>query len=186
MTIKCRMLRSRTWFVLLAVGMALAAGSTASATTTAASETSTVTRAASLEELVLRQVNAVRAARHLAPFIASGALSRSAAAHSRSMLTRGFFAHESANGASFSSRIRGFYGPRSSTWTVGENLAMFGGMTPTADAVVDAWMGSPGHRANLLRGSFREAGVAVMFNPAAGGMFGGEATWVVTLDLGRR
>ena len=102
------------------------------------------------------------------------------------MLTRGFFAHESANGASFSSRIRAFYGPRSSAWTVGENLAMFGGMTPTATAVVDAWMGSPGHRANLLRGSFREAGLAVMYNPAAGGVFGGEATWVVTLDLGRR
>jgi len=58
------------------------------------------------------------------------------------------------------------------------------GVHPTA--VVDAWMGSPGHRANLLRGSFREAGVAVMYNPAAGGVFGGEATWVVTLDLGRR
>jgi uncharacterized protein YkwD len=102
------------------------------------------------------------------------------------MLTRGFFAHESANGTSFSSRIRGFYGPRSSTWTVGENLAMFGDMTPTAAVVVDAWMGSPGHRANLLRGAFREAGVAVMFSPAAGGVFGGRATWVVTLDLGRR
>jgi uncharacterized protein YkwD len=180
------MLRSRTGFVLLAVVMALGAGSTASATTTADAEASTVTRAASLEELILRQVNDVRAARHLAPFTASPALSRSAGAHTRAMLTRGFFAHESANGTSFSSRIRSFYGPRSSTWTVGENLAMFGGMTPTASTVVDAWMGSPGHRANLLRASFREAGVAVMFNPAAGGVFGGEATWVVTLDLGRR
>ncbi len=186
MTIKCRMLRSRTWFALLAAGMVFAAGATASATTAAGTQATTVTRATSLEELVLRQVNEIRAARHLAPFTASRALSRSAAAHSRAMLTRGFFAHESANGTSFSSRIRGFYGPRSSTWTVGENLAMFGGMTPTAAAVVDAWMGSPGHRANLLRGSFREAGVAVMFNPAAGGVFGGEATWVVTLDLGRR
>jgi uncharacterized protein YkwD len=180
------MLRYRTWFVLLVAGMVLTVGSTASATTTEQAETSTVTRAASLEELILRQVNDVRSARHLAPFSASGSLSRSAAAHSRAMLTRGFFAHESANGTSFSNRIRAFYGPRSSTWTVGENLAMFGGMTPTATAVVDAWMGSPGHRANLLRGSFREAGVAVMFNPAAGGVFGGEATWVVTLDLGRR
>jgi len=178
------MLRYRTWFVLLVV-MVSGVGSTASATTEQA-EASTVTRAASLEELILRQVNEVRAARSLAPFTASPGLSRSAAAHSRAMLTRGFFAHESANGASFSSRIRAFYGPRSSTWTVGENLAMFGGITPTATAVVDAWMGSPGHRANLLRGSFREAGLAVMYNPAAGGVFGGEATWVVTLDLGRR
>ena len=63
---------------------------------------------------------------------------------------------------------------------------MFGGPTPSASAIVSAWMGSPGHRANLLRGLFREAGVGVMFNPAAGGIFGGEATWVVTLDLGSR
>ena len=180
------MLRSRTWFVLLVVALISAVGSTASATTTEQAEASTVTRATSLEDLILQQVNELRAARHLAPFATSRALSRSAAGHSRAMLTRGFFAHESANGTSFSSRIRAFYGPRSSTWTVGENLAMFGGMTPTATAVVDAWMGSPGHRANLLRGSFREAGVAVMYNPAAGGVFGGEATWVVTLDLGRR
>lgn len=180
------MLRSRTWFGLLAAVMVFAAGSTGAETTTARADATTVTRAASLEELILRQVNEVRTARHLAPFSASRALSRSAAAHSRAMLTRGFFAHESANGTSFSSRIRAFYGPRSSPWTVGENLAMFGGMTPTAATVVDAWMGSPGHRANLLRGMFREAGVAVMFNPAAGGVFEGEATWVVTLDLGRR
>ncbi len=52
--------------------------------------------------------------------------------------------------------------------------------------IVDAWMGSPGHRANLLRELFREAGVAIMFNPAAGGVFGGESTWVITLDLGSR
>lgn len=180
------MLRYRTWFVLLVVVTVSAVGSTASATTTEQAEASTVTRAASLEELILRQVNEVRAARSLALFTASRGLSRSAAAHSRAMLTRGFFAHESANGTSFSSRIRAFYAQRSSTWTVGENLAMFGGITPTATAVVDAWMNSPGHRANLLRGSFREAGVAVMYNPAAGGVFGGEATWVVTLDLGRR
>jgi uncharacterized protein YkwD len=180
------MLRYRTWFALLVVVLVSVVGSTASAATTERAGASTVTRAASLEDLILRQVNDVRAARHLAPFVTSRALSRSAAVHSRAMLTSGFFAHESANGTSFSSRIRAFYGPRSSTWTVGENLAMFGGMTPTATAVVDAWMGSPGHRANLLRGSFREAGLAVMYNPAAGGVFGGEATWVVTLDLGRR
>ena len=148
--------------------------------------TASVTRAPSLEELLLRQVNAVRAAHGLSALSASPALSRSAAAHSRSMATYGFFAHESRNGTSFSERIRRFYAPRAGIWTVGENLAMFGGTTPTPAAIVGAWMGSPGHRANLLRGIFREAGIAVMFNPAAGGVFGGEPTWVVTLDFGSR
>ena len=102
------------------------------------------------------------------------------------MATFGFFAHESRNGTSFSQRIKQFYGLRSNPWTVGENLAMFGGSTPSAGAIVDAWMASPGHRANLLREVFRDAGIAIMFNPAAGGVFGGESTWVITLDLGRR
>lgn len=182
-------MRLRTVFVLL-VALAVPAGavaSTSSETREAATAGSgSVTRALSLEDLVLREVNAVRATRGLATLTASTALSRSAVAHSRAMATFGFFSHESRNGVSFSQRIKQYYVPRSQGWTVGENLAMFGGSTPSAVAIVAAWMGSPGHRANLLRDVFREAGVAVMFNPAAGGVFGGESTWVITLDLGRR
>jgi uncharacterized protein YkwD len=184
------MLRARTIVVLLvALALptgALAASSAASSATATTHQAASVTRAPSLEELVLREINAVRERRGLAGLAASPALSRSAAAHSRAMATYGFFSHESRNGAPFSQRIKRFYGPRSGAWTVGENLAMFGGSTPTAGAIVEAWMGSPGHRANLLRGLFHEAGVAIMFNPSAGGVFGGESTWIVTLDLGSR
>ena len=185
------MLRARPIVVVLialavpASGLA-ASSAGSSATAERMSTRSSVTRAPSLEELVLREINAVRARRGLTGLAASPALSRSAAAHSRAMATYGFFSHESRNGAAFSERIKHFYGPRSGAWTVGENLAMFGGSTPSAEAIVEAWMGSPGHRANLLRGLFHEAGVAIMFNPAAGGVFGGESTWVVTLDLGSR
>jgi uncharacterized protein YkwD len=187
------MLRARTIVVLIVAfavpASALAAsssGSSAAAADHVTRASASVTRAPSLEELVLQEINAVRARRGLGGLAASSALSRSAAAHSRAMATYGFFAHESRNGTSFSERIKRFYAPRSRAWTVGENLAMFGGTTPSAAAIVDAWMGSPGHRANLLRGLFHEAGVAIMFNPAAGGVFGGESTWVVTLDLGSR
>jgi uncharacterized protein YkwD len=187
------MLRGRTIVVLLVAltvsGGALAAssaGATGATGGTAIASTSSVTRAPSLEELVLQEINALRARRGLAGLTSSQALSRSAAAHSRAMATYGFFAHESRNGATFSERIKRFYAPRSKAWTVGENLAMFGGTTPSAGAIVTAWMNSPGHRANLLRGLFHEAGVAIMFNPTAGGVFGGESTWIVTLDLGSR
>jgi uncharacterized protein YkwD len=178
--------RIRIRFVLLAALSVWAWAGAAPAATTAEAQTGNVTRAPSLEELVLREVNAVRTARNLPALRLSTQLTRSAAAHSRAMVTYGFFTHESRNGAAFSSRVRQFYSPRSNAWTVGENLAMFGGTTPTAAAIVSAWMGSPGHRANLLRGLFHDAGVGIMFNPAAGGVFGGEATWVVTLDLGSR
>ena len=42
--------------------------------------------------------------------------------------------------------------------TYGENIAM--GQT-TAAAVMDSWMHSSGHRANILNGAFREIGVGV-------------------------
>ncbi len=176
----------RTCALLLAT-LALPVGALSASSAFAAGSTqSTVTRQPSLEDLVLRQVNAVRVTHGLAPFAASPALSRSAVAHSRAMATYGFFSHESRNGASFSDRIERYYVPRSKGFTIGENLAMFGGSTPSAGAVVDAWMGSPSHRANLLRKGFRDAGVAIVFNPAAGGVFGGESTWIITLDLGSR
>jgi uncharacterized protein YkwD len=179
--------RVRTSAVVLVVLVASALAVVSPATGARAAERgSAVQRSSSLEQLVLREVNAARTARHLPTLTLSPALSRSAVAHSRAMATYGFFAHESRNGTPFSQRIKRFYVPRAGTWTVGENLAMFAGVPPTASAIVDAWMASPGHRANLLRGLFHEAGLAIMFNPAAGGVFGGEATWVVTLDFGSR
>lgn len=169
--------------------LSIVAGVAVTANAGAAGSTESVAareRASTLEDLVLREVNAIRESRHLRALTMSPALGRSAVAHSNAMATYGFFAHTSRNGASFSQRIKRFYAPRDGGWTVGENLAMFAGSPPTASAIVDAWMASPGHRANLLRGLFREAGLAIVFDPAAGGVFGGEATWVVTLDLGSR
>ena len=176
----------RTLCVLFVV---LSPASTVAASAATGGQTRTtkgsVTRDTSLEELVLREINDLRANRGLGRlnYHGSGALGRRPL---RAMATFGFFTHESRDGSAFSQRIKRLYVPRSGSWSVGENLAMFGGVAPTASAIVTAWMGSPGHRANLLRGVFREAGVAVMFNSAAGGVFGGESTWVVTLDLGRR
>ena len=169
-------------FALAACGVAASAPTSAAQTASRAS----VTRATSLEALLMRQVNGVRLSRGLHRLNGSSALTRTAVGHSLSMATQGFFAHESPNGTPFWRRVEKSYGPRTHGWTVGENLAMFGGAAPTADDIVEAWMASPRHRANLLRPIFREAGVGIIFNPTAGGVFGGEPTWVVTLDVGRR
>jgi uncharacterized protein YkwD len=143
-------------------------------------------RETSLETLVLRKINAVRTAHGLARLTASGGLTQAALTHSRSMVTSGFFAHESRDGAPFWKRLKLFYAPHSRRWTVGENLAMFGGERPDAGAIVSSWLASPPHRANLLSSRFAQAGIAILHDPAAGGVFGGESTWVVTLDVGTR
>jgi uncharacterized protein YkwD len=102
------------------------------------------------------------------------------------MVSLGYFSHESKNGTPFADRVKRFYAARSRPWSVGENLAMFGGITPSARTIVSAWLQSPSHRANLMRAGFRDAGIAIVHHPTAGGIFGGESTWVVTLDLGQR
>jgi uncharacterized protein YkwD len=150
------------------------------------SHSTSLTRDTTLEELVLREVNALRARQGMHSLSPSSTLSRAAVFHTRSMASAGYFSHTSNDGTPFSKRLTRFYAARSGVWTVGENLAMFGGAAPTAKAIVEAWMASPGHRANLLRPQFREAGIAVFHHPAASGVFGGLPTWVITLDVGRR
>jgi uncharacterized protein YkwD len=163
--------------VALALPLTASAGSSAQAT---------MAREPSLEALVLQRINEVRATHGLRRLSASYSLTRAALTHSRSMVVDGFFAHESTNGAPFWKRVKSFYTPRSKGWTVGENLAMFGGVRPDANAIVSSWMASSPHRANLLNKLFSDAGIVIVYDAAAGGVYGGEPTWVVTLDVGSR
>lgn len=151
-----------------------------------AEATSRVSATAALESALVREINALRRDNDLRPLVSSPALARAAAAHTTAMLSAGFFAHESPDGTSFSERLKRFYANTGPGWTVGENLALFGPDQPSALDVVRMWLGSPLHRANLLRSSWRELGVAVRFAPAPGGAFAGEPTWLITLDLGAR
>jgi uncharacterized protein YkwD len=174
------MLRAAS-IVAVLVALAVPLGATA-----AADAQSSTSREPSLESLVLQRINDVRAAHGLSRLTASSSLTRAALTHSRSMVTSGFFAHESKNGAPFWQRLKSFYGPRTRGWTVGENLAMFGGARPDANSIVESWMASPPHRANLLSKLFANAGIAILHDPAAGGVYGGLPTWVITLDVGAR
>lgn len=61
---------------------------------------------------------------------------------------------------------------------VGENLAL--GDFASDQALVDAWMASPGHRANILNTHFQEIGVAV-----GKGLYEGHETWMAVQSFGR-
>lgn len=60
---------------------------------------------------------------------------------------------------------------------VGENLAL--GDFESDQALVDAWMKSPGHRANILNSHYQEIGVAV-----GKGMYEGRITWLAVQSFG--
>ncbi len=60
---------------------------------------------------------------------------------------------------------------------VGENLAL--GNYENDQHLVEAWMNSPGHRANILDGKFNEIGVAV-----GKGLYEGKEVWLAVQEFG--
>lgn len=61
---------------------------------------------------------------------------------------------------------------------IGENLAL--GNFKDDNALVEAWMNSPGHRANILNVKFQEIGVAV-----GQGEFEGRKVWLAVQEFGK-
>lgn len=95
---------------------------------------------------LLFALNARRVARGLVPLAADPTLDALASTWAARLAFFGSLDH-----GDFAGRLRSVYPGRAGA----ENLAAG---PPTAEAVADSWMGSPGHRANLL-GPFTAAGV---------------------------
>lgn len=140
----------------------------------------------SFETGVLGQINAVRRSHGLAPLRLSAPLTYAARLQSQSMVAKGFFAHESADGSAFWKRLQHFYPQRSSGfWSVGENLLW---SSPDVDpaGALDMWMNSAEHRKNLLTPRWREIGISATHAAAAPGIYHGLDVTVITTDFGVR
>jgi uncharacterized protein YkwD len=109
---------------------------------------------------LVRSLNAARAQHGLAPLREDARLTRAAARHSRDMVAHHYFAHESRDGARFSSRVAatGFM-RRRGRWWVGENLAWGRGPDAAPESIVRAWLRSPTHRRVLLSTRYRRVGI---------------------------
>ncbi|MGW4808733.1 CAP domain-containing protein, partial [Kitasatospora sp. NPDC004272] len=112
-------------------------------------------RAADLAQQVLDLVNSERAKAGCGPLGANAKLATAALRHSEDMAARNFFDHTNPDGAGPQQRIDAV-GYAWSGW--GENIAR--GQKDAA-AVMDSWMNSSGHRANILNCGFTELGVGV-------------------------
>ena len=113
----------------------------------------------SFEKQVLDLVNEQRAQNGLSALVWDDALASVARAHSEDMRDRKFFSHTNPDGLSPFDRIKNF---GISYRSAGENIAA--GQTTPAE-VVQAWMNSSGHKANILNESYTRLGVGY----AAGG-----------------
>jgi uncharacterized protein YkwD len=128
----------------------------------------------SSEASLLQAVNATRASYGLRPLAADGTLTRAARAHSRAMIAERSFSH-----GAFARRLASF-GARGPI--VGENLAWGVGALAQAKAIVQMWLRSPEHRANLLRPGFSRVGLGL----GSGTFQGHTGATVVTADFAGR
>lgn len=105
---------------------------------------------------VLRRANAVRVGQGLAPLRASDRLTRAAQAHACDNAAHQTYRHVGSDGAALMSRLaRVGYAPRRAT----ENTGL--GFAGSPERLVDFWLGSPKHRANLLDPKVTEAGLGM-------------------------
>lgn len=114
------------------------------------------------EQKVVELTNQERAKQGLKALKVDNGLAKMARDKSQDMADKGYFDHQSPTyGSPFD--MMGSYGI---TYTsAGENIAAG---QPTPQAVVDAWMKSPGHRANILNTSYSYIGVGYV----KGGSYG--------------
>ena len=110
-------------------------------------------KVASYEEEVIRLVNEERVKNGLHTLTADWELSRVARYKSQDMKDNNYFSHTSPVYGSPFTMMKNF---GISYRSAGENIAK-GQRTP--QAVVNAWMNSSGHRANILNASYKKIGV---------------------------
>ena len=102
------------------------------------------------------------------------------------MVTDGYFAHESVDGAPFWKRLSAYSSSAPhGVWSVGENL-LWSSPDVGAGKALELWMASPEHRHNILTARWREIGIAAIHTDSAPGTYGGQAVTVITTDFGVR
>ena len=124
-------------------------------------------------------INSERTRRGLRALSENPRLDFAATGHAVDMVRRHYFSHTSPEGTTFVDRIRASgYLSGARWWTVGENIAWGAGTSATPSAIFNAWMNSPGHRANILSRSFRDTGIGVALGSPTG--YRDAATYVNT------
>jgi uncharacterized protein YkwD/stress response protein SCP2 len=111
---------------------------------------------------VVELTNRERAGAGLPPLAVDPLLAAAAQAHSTDMVARAFYSHTSPDGSQPWDRAAAAGSRRR---TIGENIAC--GQRSPAE-VVEGWMNSPGHRANILKPDFTHIGIGF----AGGGQMG--------------
>lgn len=122
----------------------------------------------------INETNRHRSINGLAPLQTSAELTSAAEEKIADMFKQQYFAHRSPQGVGPSDLAASAH---YEYLIVGENLAM-GEFKDDAD-LLQAWMDSPGHRANILNPKYSQIGVAVRV-----GSFEGQPVWMAVQEFG--
>jgi len=136
------------------------------------------------ESTLLGLINHARAKRGLALVHLNTALDQAALAHSREMLSHGYFSHLSVGGGGYCERLlrAGYTCTGYRSWSAAEVIGRGAGTRGTPEAVFAAWMRSSIHRPILMGKRWRDVGIGA----AAGTFRGVSGSVLYTVDLGRR
>ncbi len=112
---------------------------------------------------VLCLINRKRAESAELPLQSNPQLEQAAEGHCQELISDDYFAHVAPSGETPVDRIRttGYIPTTSDGYVIGENLAWGTYQLSTPEAIVSAWIASPGHLANILEAQYRETGIGV-------------------------
>jgi len=130
-------------------------------------------------------VNEVRERRGESPLREDARLEAAAQGHSEDMTAKDYFEHMGPRGDTPLDRMRanGYAPSAGAGYEVGENIAWGTGSLATPRAIVEGWVHSPDHLANILDARFRDTAVGVSTPPPAF-LAQGQAGAVYTQDFG--
>jgi serralysin len=129
-----------------------------------------MSQATAYEQLMLELVNAERAKTGAQPLAFNGNLNDAADNHSNWMIATDTFSHTGLSGSSPTARMTGAGYGLTGSWATAENIAWASTRAPSGlqdevQLLHTNLMNSPGHKANILNGTYREIGIG--FNTGA-------------------
>ena len=123
---------------------------------------------------IFKETNIQRNINNLQPLYRNDILDKAALAKANDMFAKQYFEHNSPTGVTPSDLVKN-YGYN--YIITGENLIL--GNFASEKDVLQAWMNSPGHKANIINNRYTEIGVAIVK-----GVWKGETTWIGVQEFG--
>jgi uncharacterized protein YkwD len=171
----------------LAAEPALAGAARSSSTCPGAHLRPSAANAPAVDAATLCLIDRVRAANRLRALAPNGELGAVAAGQLGSMMRWNYFADVRPTGQTPMKLVSATrYPAHAAGFSVGQNIAWGAGPSATPARIVASWMASPAHRRLILRGEFRDAGVAMSPTvPSALGAWGQGAIYAIEFGARR-